>query len=439
MSEDASSPHEAAQDLQPPLLQPHPDRGVLLDELHARPRPVLPAPCLVTRLDIQITPDEAAEHLARLSAHAKLAENARHASFKVGDIDVVFERRTEFVSYTIIDLKPEKDALASNAPDPTVDRLLQGAPGRLVSAIRLHLVKAKNGNPDRSWCSDLFGGEAFAASLIRDGAAGLASDFKPDRTGFIRFLVFDSNTNDVVRGRMVQRILEMEAYRAAAMLALPLARRAGAALDRLDASLDEVNARIAAGPHAGKDRDILHRLTRLAGEAERLRAEGDYRFAAARAYGDLVSDRNDRLREQRVEGHERVGVFIARRLTPALQTCQAVSERQHAMAQRVDRAVRMLTTRVQVDLEDQNSALLDAMNRRAEAQLRLQEAVEMLSTVAITYYGVGLIHYLAKGAAELGWPVNPSLYAGVATPIVFFGTVFGVRVLRRWLSKHPPA
>lgn len=421
------------------MLQPHPDRDILLDELHARPRPVLGAPSLVTRLDIQITPAEAADHLARLAAYVELPKNARHAAFKVGPFDVVFERRTEFATYTIIDLSPPENALAAKELDAAVETLIQGAPGRLVSAIKLHAVPSKSGVPDLSRCSDLFGGAGFAASLIRDDAAALASDFKPDIHGFIRFLVFDSSNNDVVRGRMVQRILEMEAYRAAAMLGLPLARRATAKLDELDRSLDEVTKRIASEADPHMDRKILERLTQLAGTAENLRAEGDYRFAAARAYGDLVSDRNMRLREQRVEGHERVGVFIARRLSPALRTCQAVSDRQHALARRVDRAVRMLTTRVQVDLEDQNSAVLDAMNRRAAAQLRLQEAVEMLSTVAITYYGVGLIHYLAKGAETLGWPVNPALYAGVATPIVFFGTIFGIRVLRRWLSKQPPS
>lgn len=419
------------------MLQPHADRDILLDELHARPRPVLGAPCLVTRLDIQITPAEASDHLARLAAYVDLPDNARHAAFKIGALDVVFERRTEFATYTVIDLEPSETALASKELDPAVDALVSGAPGRLVSAIRLHVAPSKSGSPDLARCGDLFGGANFAASLIRDGAASLASDFKPDENGFIRFLVFDSGNNDVVRGRMVQRILEMEAYRAAAMLALPLARRAIAKLDELDRSLDEVTKRIASEADPQMDRKILERLTQLAGTAENLRAEGDYRFAAARAYGDLVSDRNMRLREQRVEGHERVGVFIARRLNPALRTCQAVSDRQHALTQRVDRAVRMLTTRVQVDLEDQNSALLDAMNRRAEAQLRLQEAVEMLSTVAITYYGVGLIHYLAKGGEAMGWPVNPALYAGVATPIVLFGTLFGIRVLRRWLSKQP--
>jgi uncharacterized membrane-anchored protein len=418
------------------MFEPHEHREALLDELHARPRPLLDAPCFVTRLDVQVEPADLAAHCERLSAVAGIPDNARHASFTMDGVEVVFERRTEFATYTILDTKPGKDPFSAPDFGPELGAALEGLPGKLVSAIRLHLIDSEDGAPDLARCNTLFGPATFAASRLRGGMASLASDFKPDAQGFIRFLVSDASDNASTRGRMVQRILEMEAYRAAAMLALPLAREAGGELDRLDMSLGEVSDRIAAGPHASKDRDILQRLTSLAGAAERLRAAGDYRFAAAQAYGSLVSDRNNRLREERVEGHERVGVFIERRLNPALQTCQSVSERQHALAQRVDRAVRLLTTRVQVEMEDKNSAVLDAMNRRAAAQLRLQEAVEALSTVAITYYGVGLIHYLAKGGQEAGWSINPALVAGIATPIIFLGILFGLRGVRKWVARR---
>lgn len=415
-------------------FDPHPDRSVLLDELHARPRPPVSAPCAITRVDLQVEADEAIIHADRLTERVGMAQNARHHIYEDGARQVIFERRTEFVSYTLIDAAPSETPFSDEPFDPVLDQAFEDLPGQLVSAVRVHLFQSDDGAMDHALCRKVFGRADFAASAIRGGDASLASDFRPDESGFIRFLVFDSTAVEAVRGRMVQRILELEAYRMAAMLALPVARSAGGELDRLDAALAEVSDRIAAGAHAAKDRDILQRLTRLAGVAERLRAAGDYRFAAARAYGDLVNDRILRLREERVEGHERVGVFIGRRLNPALRTCQSVSERQQAVAQRVDRAVRLLTTRVQVEMEDKNASLLDAMNQRAAAQLKLQEAVEALSTVAITYYGVGLIHYLAKGAAEMGWPINPALVAGVATPLIFFGILFGIRSVRSWIT-----
>ena len=424
----------------------HDAREALISEVHARPRPPVPAPASVARIDLFVTPEEGDLHLARLRARLAEAgevapeEGARHHVYGEGPLKIVFERHTEFVSYTVFDNDPPDSPFKGDPLDKAPREAFEDMPGQRLSAVRLHILPRKDGGLDEKICESVFGKSDFAASALRGGAASLAADFEPDGDGYMRFLVFDSATADAVRGRMVQRILEMEAYRMAAMLALPLARETSGVLNRIERSLDEVSDRIAAGPHAAKDRDILQRLTRLAGEAEQLRARGDYRFAAARAYGRIVDVRNERLRAERIEGHERVGVFIERRLQPALRTCEAIASRQQAVAERVDRAVRLLATRVQVDLEEQNKSVLNAMNRRAEAQLRLQETVEALSAVAITYYAVSLIYYVARGAQSALPGLEPYLVAAIATPVVFFSALFGIRWVRSLLKKriHTP-
>ena len=93
---------------------------------------------------------------------------------------------------------------------------------------------------------------------------------------------------------------------------------------------------------------------------------------------------------------------MARRLAPAMATCDSVASRQVDFSERVGRASRLLSTRVDIVREKQNQALLASMNRRARLQLRLQQTVEGLSIAAITYYGVGLVGYLAKGAEGRG-------------------------------------
>ena len=49
-------------------------------------------------------------------------------------------------------------------------------------------------------------------------------------------------------------------------------------------------------------------------------------------------------------------------------------------------AVRRRIERVDVALEEQNRDLLQSMDRRVQLQLRLQQTVEGLSVVAISYY-----------------------------------------------------
>ena len=99
------------------------------------------------------------------------------------------------------------------------------------------------------------------------------------------------------------------------------------------------------------------------------------------------------------------------------------------------RAANLLRTRVDVALEGQNRDLLASMNRRARLQLRLQQTVEGLSVVAITYYLLGLIGYLARALAAAGVPLQVDLVVGVAVLPVAALVWFGVRRVRRRVTK----
>ncbi|HSV80888.1 MAG TPA: DUF3422 family protein, partial [Ramlibacter sp.] len=83
-----------------------------------------------------------------------------------------------------------------------------------------------------------------------------------------------------------------------------------------------------------------------------------------------------------------------------------------------------------------SEALLGAMNRRQGLQLKLQATVEGLSVAAITYYIVGLVSYLAKGAQALGWPYSPEGTAACAIPVVALGVWLSLRRLHATLLDH---
>jgi hypothetical protein len=122
--------------------------------------------------------------------------------------------------------------------------------------------------------------------------------------------------------------------------------------------------------------------------------------------------------EEGSQGLQTFREFTERRLAPAMSTCASVSARVESLSQRVARATQLLSTRVAVSRERQNQQVLESMNRRAEAQLRLQQTVEGLSVAAITYYVVGLVGYAAKGLKALGWPVHTDLAMAFSIPLV---------------------
>jgi uncharacterized membrane-anchored protein len=79
----------------------------------------------------------------------------------------------------------------------------------------------------------------------------------------------------------------------------------------------------------------------------------------------------------------------------------------------------------------QNRQILQSMNARAAQQLRLQQSVEGLSVAAISYYVIGLISYLGKGAKVLGMVANPDVMVGVLVPFVAAGVWLGLRHMHR--------
>ena len=103
---------------------------------------------------------------------------------------------------------------------------------------------------------------------------------------------------------------------------------------------------------------------------------------------------------------------------------------------RIARASDLLRTRVDVGVEAQNRDLLRSMNRRAKAQLRLQQTVEGLSVAAISYYIVGLIAHAATALHGAGIRVAPELAAGLSIPLVVPLVWLGVRRLRKGIVRR---
>lgn len=219
-----------------------------------------------------------------------------------------------------------------------------------------------------------------------------------------------------------------------ALLTFPRARATGPSLSRIERGLAEVTAELAEanGSDSDRDRRLLGRLTEYAAENERLLTGLNFRLSASRAYHAIVRRAVADLREERIEGLQTLAEFLSRRLSPAMNTCEYVGNRMETLSKRLTRASDMLRTRVDIALGENNRDLLHSMNRRAELQLRLQETVEGLSVVAISYYLLGLLGYAAKGLKEMGLlPVDPAVATLAGLPVVVGLVLVGVRRLRK--------
>ena len=185
-----------------------------------------------------------------------------------------------------------------------------------------------------------------------------------------------------------------------AMLALPPAREARPVIAKLEQDLSDILQTLAFSDGTDDEQRLLQLLSKVAAETERTSASLNYRFSASRAYQELVEQRADAMRVGRIAGFQPFTDYLITRFAPAMETRDNLTRRIETLSRRVARASDLLRTRVDVALEAQNRDLLQSMDRRAKLQLRLQQTVEGLSVVAVSYYLLGLLGYIVKGLHE---------------------------------------
>jgi uncharacterized membrane-anchored protein len=256
------------------------------------------------------------------------------------------------------------------------------------------------------------------AARLSSAPVRVYGDFRAGPDSFTRFVLVSDGSSESAIGRTLQQLFEIETYRLLALYAFPLALDTARTLKELEAEIDAAAAHVMDESGVESDRSLLTRLAALAGEAERIAGQTSFRFAAARAYYGLVEERIANWGEQPIEGRPSLGEFMERRLAPAMRTCLSVEQRQRNVIERIARTVQVLNTRVEVASEMVNVELLASMDRRSQLQLRLQQTVEGLSIVAVSYYALALLKLVFDGLAEIAPALNPTLATAVAAPVV---------------------
>ncbi|OBY27469.1 DUF3422 family protein [Leisingera sp. JC1] len=424
-----------------PPIQDHPLRYQLTNELHARPFPTMTSPCTVVYLAVK-QPQEAVhrdrmqdmQHLIQLldrhgAPHPK--PGATHHTAQIGRHMLKWEQHTEFVSYTVY-----SDGVSTRAFDPAdfdvfpADWLAE-APGQRITSALIRVVPRAAPAVLKSTMHDWFVPESLTASQVLDDSAVVAGDFRIDPAGHVRFAIFPNTDTGAQRvGRIVQRLCEIETYRAMSMLGFSRARGLSPVIGKLDTRLSQMMAEMTAGSKPAEE--ILTQLLAVSAELEAMAAQSAFRFGATGAYDALVSQRISLLREERHEGFQTFAEFMLRRFEPAMRTVNSTEKRLDTLASRARRAGELLRTRVDVERSAQNQALLASMDRRADIALRLQHTVEGLSVVAVSYYAISLVSDFLFPLAERYGLTKKVLIAAVTLPVI--GLVWlGIQRIRKKL------
>lgn len=414
----------------------HSKRIELNDEVHARPSDLLPARSRISYLVLlgELGTEPLQDLCSRFGCKPP-AENANHFVTKMPDFTVRWERHTEFTRYNFVVETDDSEPFSGTALTRVPQDWLAALPGELIVANHVELRSMSDVRLDEDKLSrTYFAGNPLVGASVADGLGRAYTDFRVHRDNFGRILICEKGMTMLQRGRTVQRLLEIDTYRMLALLAFPMARSLIGPVSKFENELNDITTAMSVGATASEP-ELLDRLTLLQASIVSELTNSQFRFAAAKAYSELVSVRIEELREDRIQGLQQFSEFTERRLSPAMRTCEAVANRLESVSERVSRATQLLSTRVDISRENQNQKLLESMDRRARLQLRLQQTVEGLSIAAISYYVVGLIAYSAAGAKTLNWlPFQKEVLTMASIPIVVLTIAWAVRRAKKHIK-----
>ncbi|MEH8017920.1 DUF3422 domain-containing protein [Rheinheimera muenzenbergensis] len=412
----------------------HPLRDVLDKELQQRTFPAIAAPCRLCQFMLTVAP---ASRSSEFSFMQQLAsQQGSHFSETDHDINLPlfggtlrFEKHGEFSSYVFIQYGNDKQLF-----DDPLDFLpskdwLEDIPGQIFRVVQLSVVTPAqlkaNGNIDK-----LFNPDNCISSLLAGQKARIWTDFQKHAEGAGRMLLLDQGLSPAALGRLVQQLFDLGNYRKLSLLGWPMSRQALARLNLLEQQLSDITQRIE--QQRSDDERLLNEITTMAAQTEHLIAETSSRLQATAAYYQLTLDRIKGLNETPIEGLLSLQDFTERRLTPAFRTSESVVFRQNALSGRLGRSTELLRTRINLKLEQQNQQLLASMDKRAKLQLNMQQMVEGLSLVAISYYAVQLSDKAIKALGYFMPQLDTERWHSVSVPLV----ITAVCLLLFWINRR---
>lgn len=176
----------------------------------------------------------------------------------------------------------------------------------------------------------------------------------------------------------------------------------------------------------------LRALTVDLSRVVRLHGRYNHVLSATFPYSETVRDGFAAWKEEPVKGFDSLSEVILNRTS-------TVSEEYHAFLARLDRMeneisdlVAILRTRVDMNMEAQNTKLLRNLDIRSAIQTRLQEMAEGLSVIVISYYMTGLAGYVFKALEKRHVIESATVPTALFIPVAVL-TAF--LVARRGMSK----
>jgi uncharacterized membrane-anchored protein len=417
-------------------MRDHELRRKAVAEMHLRRWPLIESPSTIIQWVLMVADADREAELLAIKAKADDSDSIERPTHLAGtlgaDVRFSWERHSEGTSLTLFVSGPVESGFGSLVDDARISSALEWAlslPGEVVRCTRILLVAddaaAAKAMENAEWEQD-----ELVSSYVGTSEMRMWSDFRIKGDGFGRLVVAANATHPSDLTRTLQQLQELGNYRNRALLGLPLARASWPRLNAAESSLRDLANRVARNLET--DDQLLDSLSDLSLELASLSTGMRFRMDATKAYARLVEERLEQLRPRPIKGYSSLDDFTQRRFRPAMNTCSASTDRLDELAVRAEQLSSLLRARIETRIENQNAELLVSMERSISLQVRLQQLVEGLSVVALSYYLLALIKLLLEGIAKSMPAIEPTKLIGILViPVVLAVWLAMVLVKRR--------
>ena len=405
----------------------HRDRQHAIDEVHARPALDIQSPCTVVHITFSCGSYDFVALCEKIDCEVAKA-GPRHVIGVIKGIRIKIERHTEFVSCTLVSSADhtEEDLRIIQ------DYLLLGIEIKIFSICHIVLTtEADIAVLGHTTEKGMLGGVMYEQMWVQ-------TTLQPNDDGIVTYTVRSQQLDPSELGRRVQRLIEVETYRVMALIGLPLARRLAESLTDIEIQLKKIVLCMEKDDgDSSADEEVFNELLSLSEQLGSQRIQTRYRFAASHAYFNIVDARLDILDERPNKHYQTISGFLQSRLEPAQSTIYSVERRLQALTDDITHALTLLRTRIEINIHRSNQALLKSMDQRHKQQLLISQAVEGLSSIAITYYAIGLLSYVFKFLEKAGLvPFSYTALTAASIPITLLLVWWSIhQVSLKWRHK----
>lgn len=417
-------------------MRDHELRRRAVGEMHLRRWPMLPVPCHIIQWVLAVSDDERVAELAFIEAQSGEKDLVGNPSHREGMINAkvsfTWERQSEGSSLTLFASNCDQAGFLDPANDTDISAAIEWAlqlPGQIVRSTRVWLGKSDADVASLLEQLSLNRDELVSSTL--GGTIRIWSDFRIMDDGFGRLIVAANGADQRDLTRQLQRMQELGNYRNKALLGLPVARECWPKLDAAEVRLRDLADRIA--NNESRDDSLMEELSGLSLDLASFSTSMSFQLDATRAYGQIVEERLEQIDSRPIEGFASLSDFTQRRFRPAMNTCLATTERIERLAKGTEQLASLLRARIDTRIENQNASLLRSMERSISMQARLQQLVEGLSAVALSYYLLGLIKYALHAVPHHMLGVSGDTVVGVLVVPVVATVWFTMRSLKKRL------